>query len=190
MRNYSHIIEKMKKEQLTLKQLRLQMEDINYLRDMGYNVKEQYDPRKGDDVYYIVTSGDTAYIKISDAPKKGKNVVLKLLEISDLHTGCRNFDKVGLDKTLQEAKERGVEYVHISGDLIDGFGVYRGQENNLKLNKAIEQVNELMSVLEKYDFWYIASMGNHDQSYCMKGGVDPIKYLESKMAKKGKRFTY
>ena len=83
MRNYSHIIEKMKKEQLTLKQLRLQMEDINYLRDMGYNVKEQYDPRKGDDVYYIVTSGDTAYIKISDAPKKGKNVVLKLLEISD-----------------------------------------------------------------------------------------------------------
>ena len=74
--------------------------------------------------------------------------------------------------------------------MIDGFGVYRGQENNLKLNKAIEQINELMAVLEKYDFWYIASMGNHDQSFCMKGGLDPIKYLEAKMAKKGKRFTY
>lgn len=190
MKNYNQIVEKMKKDQLTLKQLKLSMEDINYLRDVGYNIKEQYDPRKGEDVYYIVSSGDTAYIKISDSPKKGENVVLKLLEISDLHTGCRNFDKLGLDKTLQEAKRRGVEFVHISGDLIDGFGVYRGQENNLKHNKAVEQVNELMSVLEKYDFWYIASMGNHDQSFCMKGGVDPIKYLESKMAKKGKKFTY
>lgn len=190
MRNYSKIVEKMKKEQLTLKQLRLTLEDIIYLRDIGYTIKEQYDPRQEDYVYYIVTSGDTAYIKISDAPAKNKEVVLKLLEISDLHTGCRNFDKAGLDKTLQEAKLRGVEFVHISGDLLDGYGVYKGHENNLKNNKAIEQVNELMSVLEKYDFWYIVSMGNHDQSFCMRGGLDPIKYLEAKMAKKGKRFTY
>lgn len=190
MKKYSKVIDKMKKNQLTLKQLGLSMEDIIYLRDIGYNIKEQYDPRFGDYVYYIVTSGDTAYIKISDLPKKKQEVKLKLLEISDLHTGCKNFDKKGLDKTLQEAKNRGVEFVHISGDLLDGFGVYRGQENNLKSNKAIEQVNELMSILEKYDFWYIASMGNHDQSFCMKGGLDPIKYLEAKMAKKGKRFTY
>ena len=83
-----------------------------------------------------------------------------------------------------------MEFVHISGDLLDGYGVYKGHENNLKNNKAIEQVNELMSVLEKYDFWYIVSMGNHDQSFCMRGGLDPIKYLEAKMAKKGKKFTY
>lgn len=190
MKNYSKIIEKMKKNQLTLKQLRLSMEDIIYLRDVGYNIKDQYDPRVSDYVYYIVTSGDTAYVKISDSPNKGQEIKLKLLEISDLHTGCKNFDKQGLDKTLQEAKNRDVEYVHISGDLLDGFGVYKGQENNLKSNKAIEQVNELMSILEKYDFWYIASMGNHDQSFCMRGGLDPIKYLEAKMAKQGKRFTY
>lgn len=169
MKNYNKIIKKMEKEQLTLKQLKLSMEDIIYLRDIGYNIKDQYDPRVEDYVYYIIPSGDTAYIKISDLSKKGQEVKLKLLEISDIHAGCKNFDKVGLDKTLSEAKNRGVEYVHISGDLIDGFGVYRGQENNLKNNRAIEQVNELMSVLEKYDFWYIASMGNHDQSFCMKG---------------------
>lgn len=190
MKNYSKVVEKMKREQLTLKQLRLTLEDIIYLRDIGYTIKDQYDPRQEDYVYYIVSSGDTAYIKISDAPGKNKEIVLKLLEISDLHTGCRNFDKAGLDKTLQEAKLRGVEFVHISGDLLDGYGVYKGHENNLKNNKAIEQVNELMSVLEKYDFWYIVSMGNHDQSFCMRGGLDPIKYLEAKMAKKGKRFTY
>ena len=190
MKNYSKVIKKMERDQLTLKQLRLTMEDIICLRDMGYNIKDQYDPRVEDYTYYIIPSGDMAYIKISDVAKKGEEVKLKLLEISDLHAGCKNFDKQGLDKTLLEAKNRGVEYVHISGDLIDGFGVYRGQENNLKNNKAIEQVNELMSVLEKYDFWYIASMGNHDQSFCMKGGLDPIKYLESKMARAGKRFTY
>ena len=169
MKNYSKVIEKMKKKQLTLKQLKMTLEDINYLRDIGYNIKEQYDPRVEDYVYYIIPYGDTAYIKISDSLKQNEKVKLNLLEISDLHCGCRNFDKQGLDKTLLEAKKRGVEYVHISGDLIDGFGVYRGQENNLKLNKAIEQVNELMSILEKYDFWYIASRGNHDQSFCMKG---------------------
>jgi len=190
MKNYSKIIEKMKKEQLTLEQLKLTMEDIIYLIDIGYNIKEQYDPRVEEYVYYIVSSGDTAYIKISEHPKKGETVKLKLLEISDIHAGCRNFDKQGLDKTLKEAQNRGVEFVHISGDLLDGFGVYRGQENNLKSNKAIEQVNELVSVLEKYDFWYIASMGNHDQSFCMRGGLDPIKYLEARMAKNHKRFTY
>ena len=98
--------------------------------------------------------------------------------------------KFGLDKTLAEAEKRGIEFVHISGDLIDGYGVYRGQENNLKNNRAIEQIEDLMSVLEKYNFWYITSTGNHDQSFCMRGGLDPIKYLESRMAQKGKKFTY
>ena len=190
MKNYSKVIKKMEKEQLTLEQLKLSMEDIVNLKNIGYNVKEQYDPRKGDYVYYITKSGDMAYIKISDIAKGEKEVKLKLLEISDLHAGCKNFDAKGLDMTLQEAKNRGVKYVHISGDLIDGFGVYRGQENNLKKNKAIEQIEELMSILEKYDFWYIASMGNHDQSFCMRGGLDPVKYLEARMAKKGKKFTY
>ena len=70
MKNYSKVVEKMKSKQLSLKQLKLSLEDINYLRDIGYNVKEQYDPRVEDYVYYIVTSGDTAYIKISDSLKK------------------------------------------------------------------------------------------------------------------------
>lgn len=191
MKKYNKkLIANLKNKQLTLKQLGISMEDIIYLKDIGYNVKEQYDPRVRDYVYYIVPEGDMAYIKISDLPAKGEEVKLKLLEISDLHAGCKNFDKKGLDKTLHEAKKRGVEFVHISGDLLDGFGVYRGQENNLKNNRAIDQVSELMSILEKYDLWYITSIGNHDQSFCMKGGLDPIKYLEAKMAKNSKKFTY
>ncbi len=191
MKKYNKkLIANLTNKQLTLKQLGISMEDIIYLKDIGYNIKDQYDPRVKDYVYYIVPRGDMAYIKISDLPAKGQEVKLKLLEISDLHAGCKNFDKKGLDKTLLEAKKRGVEFVHISGDLLDGFGVYRGQENNLKNNRAIDQVSELMSILEKYDLWYITSVGNHDQSFCMKGGLDPIKYLEAKMAKSGKRFTY
>ncbi len=168
MKKYNQIVKKMEKMQLTLKQLKINTDDIVFLRNAGYKIKDQYDPRVGDYVYYIVKE-DTAYIKISDGIKNGKEVKLKLLEISDIHCGCENFDKQGLDKTLNEAKNRGVEYVHISGDLIDGYGVYRGQEKNLKNNRAIEQIENLMSVLEKYDFWYIATTGNHDQSFCMRG---------------------
>lgn len=190
MKNYSKIIKKLMKNQSTLSQLMLTMSDIVTLKKLGYKIKDQYDPRVKDYVYYIVPTGDTAYIKISEGIKQTESVKLNLLEISDLHCGCANFDGKGLDRTLKEAQKRGVEYVHISGDLIDGFGVYRGQENNLRSNKAIEQANELISILEKYDFWYIASMGNHDQSFCMRGGLDPIKYIEAKMAIRGKKFTY
>ena len=65
MKNYSKVIKKMEREQLTLKQLRLTMEDIICLRDMGYNIKDQYDPRVEDYTYYIIPSGDMAYIKIA-----------------------------------------------------------------------------------------------------------------------------
>lgn len=125
MKNYDKVIEKMEKNQLTLEQLGLSLEDIIYLKNIGKKIKSQYDPRVKDYVYYIVT-GDTAYIKISEKPKKGKRVQLKLLEISDIHAGCKNFNKQGLDKMLKEAKSKGVEFVHISGDLFDGNGVYRG----------------------------------------------------------------
>lgn len=189
MKNYDKVIEKMEKNQLTLKELGLTMEDIIYIKNRGKKVKYQYDPRVKDYVYYIVEK-DMAYIKISEKPKKGETVELKLLEISDIHAGCRNFDRQGLDKVLKKAEEIGVEYVHISGDLFDGNGVYRGQENNLRYAIADEQVDELLSILEKYNFWYIASLGNHDQSFCMRGGLNPIKNLEMKMAMRGKRFTY
>ena len=41
MKNYSKVIKKMEKEQLTLEQLKLSMEDIVNLKNIGYNVKEQ-----------------------------------------------------------------------------------------------------------------------------------------------------
>ena len=105
MKKYNKkLIANLKSKQLTLKQLGISMEDIIYLKDIGYNVKEQYDPRVKDYVYYIVSEGDMAYIKISELPAKGEEVKLKLLEISDLHVGCKNFDKKGLDKTLHEVK--------------------------------------------------------------------------------------
>ena len=93
MKKYSQIIKKMEKKQLTLKQLKLDTNAIVYLKNIGYKVKDQYDPRVGDYVYYIVKDGDMAYIIISEGLKKNEEVKLKLLEISDIHCGCKNFDK-------------------------------------------------------------------------------------------------
>ena len=75
-----------------LKQLKLNTNDIVYLKSIGYKIKDQYDPRVGDYVYYIVKDGYMAYIKISEGIKKNEEVILKLLEISDMHCGCNNFD--------------------------------------------------------------------------------------------------
>lgn len=91
-RKYSQIIKKMEKEQLTLKQLKLNTSDIVHLKNNGCKIKDQYDPRVKDYVYYIIKKGDMAYIKISDGLKKNEEVKLKLLEISDMHCGCNNFD--------------------------------------------------------------------------------------------------
>ncbi len=96
MKKYNQIIKKMEKNQLTLKQLKLTTDDIVFLKSIGYKVKDQYDPRVRDYVYYIVKGGDMAYIKISEGLKKKEEVKLKLLEISDMHCGCKNFDKVRL----------------------------------------------------------------------------------------------
>ena len=48
MKNYDNIIKKMEKNQLTLKQLGLSMEDIIYIKNKGNKIKYHYDPRVKD----------------------------------------------------------------------------------------------------------------------------------------------
>ncbi|MEG0074207.1 MAG: hypothetical protein RR922_06215 [Clostridia bacterium] len=187
--NITKAIDLMQKQQLTLDVLELTAEDLRCIKNIGHRVKYHYDPSKEDFVYYIVPKDDMAYIKISDQKKKGKQK-LNILEISDLHAGSDKFDYDGLNKTLKEAVKRKVQYVHISGDLIDGHNMYRSQDRVLEYNSAEGQIDMVFEILSQYDLWYIASMGNHDASYSIDGSVDPLKLLERKMAYAGKKFTY
>ena len=181
-------IKLMKVNQLTLTQLGITEEHIRVIKLLGNRVKYHYNPIIKDFVYYIITKDDMAYIKISESTDKEQE--LKLLEISDIHAGCDKFDYEGLDKTLKEAVKRGIQYVHISGDLIDGHKVYKGHERVLTYPTAESQIDLILEIFCKYDLWYIVSKGNHDDSFSVDGSQDPIRMLELKMAYKGKKFTY
>ncbi len=182
------VIKLMKVSQLTLKELRITEEEIRVIKQLGNRVKYHYDPSVEDYVYYIITKDDMAYIKISE--ESDEEQTLKLLEISDLHAGCDKFDYESLDRTLKEAVKRGIEFVHISGDIIDGHKVYRGQERVLQYPSAEQQVDLILEIFSKYDLWYIISKGNHDDSFSIDGSYDPVRVLELKMARRGKKVTY
>lgn len=187
-RTYDKAIRMMQKGQYTLSELGIMPKDIIYIKNLENNVKMHYDPRKEDYVYYLAPYDDMAYIVISEASSEPETV--KILEMSDIHTGCKTFDEKSLRTYLEKAVKNGTQYVHIAGDLFDGNGVYRGHEKNLRYHLAKEQIDKLYSILCEYDLWYIATIGNHDESFCTHGGVDPVSVLEERMARSGRRFTY
>ena len=187
-RVYEKACKKMTNGQYTLSELGLVPKDIIAIKNFENNIKMHYDPRAGDYVYYIAPRDDMAYIVISESSTKAQTI--RLLEMSDIHCGCRTFAEENLRKYLEKAVKSGVEFVHIAGDLFDGNGVYRGHSKNLRYHTAEEQVDKLYAILCEYDLWYIATLGNHDESFCTDGGVNPVRLLERRMAGSGKRFTY
>lgn len=95
--------------------------------------------------------------------------------ISDLHVGSKNFLEKDFnnflnwlsgrdgDEVQKEIMER-VKYLFVIGDLIEGIGVYPGQENDLKIKDYREQYRKLAEFLgripEKISI--ILCPGNHD----------------------------
>ncbi len=95
--------------------------------------------------------------------------------ISDLHVGSLKFlpndfnrfldwinGNLGSEKHREIASK--VKYVFIAGDLVDGVGIYRGQDEELSIkdiHKQYEKVAELLSRIPK-DKALIIIPGNHD----------------------------
>lgn len=188
IREYNNAIKSMLVGQHTLSELELTSKDIITIKNLEYNVKSHYDPREKDYVYYITPNDDMAYIVISEKTSEPQKV--KILQMADIHCGCKTFDEKTLRIILEKAVDEGINYVHIAGDLFDGNNVYKNHSKNLRYHSAEEQVDKLFSILSEYDLWYIATLGNHDASFCNYGGINPIIYLERKMAEKNRKFTY
>lgn len=95
--------------------------------------------------------------------------------ISDVHVGSRLFlekeflcfidwlnGKVGNE--TQQALAKKVKYLFVVGDVVDGVGVYPGQESELSLTDVYEQyrrTKELLSLIRD-DISIIMCPGNHD----------------------------
>ncbi|MBD3164017.1 DNA-directed DNA polymerase II small subunit [Candidatus Woesearchaeota archaeon] len=95
--------------------------------------------------------------------------------LSDLHVGSNNFLEQDFNKFLkwinretgnEKQKEIAskVKYIFILGDLVDGVGVYPGQENELTINDIYEQYEKCAGFLSKIpdNIKLIICAGNHD----------------------------
>ena len=95
--------------------------------------------------------------------------------LSDIHIGSKQFLKDNFEKFLRwirgEAGDESqkeiaarIKYIFIAGDLVDGVGIYPGQEKDLDVKDIFEQYKLCFNYLDKIpkDKTIIVSVGNHD----------------------------
>lgn len=98
-----------------------------------------------------------------------------LAMISDTHVGSKLFLRKNFQKFLnwlngKEGSEKQkemvgkIKYITIAGDLVDGIGVYPGQEDELETENIYEQYQKLSTLLSQIPDYIemIAIPGNHD----------------------------
>ena len=158
---------------------------INKLAN-NYKLAYQYEPSKDDFVYYILEKGYDPFFFLPDNGEER----LKIAKMADLHIGSTETDEKELINLFSYLWEEGYRIISMSGDLIDGYGVYRGQTENLTYATIDRQVDVAVSILSMFDFLYITNKGNHDASSTKNGGADAISLVQEKMVNKGKKFVY
>lgn len=104
--------------------------------------------------------------------KKTIDEDLAVAYLSDLHVGSNLFMEKEFDKFLDwlngngENKELAgkIKYISISGDIVDGIGVYPGQEEELIVKDIYKQYEIFSELIEKVPDYVkiIVGPGNHD----------------------------
>ncbi len=127
---------------------------------------------KSKDVLY---PSNIIFPDVPDRPlKKAKDDVYAAF-ISDTHVGSDMFlpkefgmfakwlkGKMGSESQREIAKK--IKYIFVIGDLVDGVGIYPGQENELIIKDIYDQYNEFAKYFADIpeDIQIIVAPGNHD----------------------------
>jgi hypothetical protein len=174
-RNLEQIVGLMSKERRTLKELKINFSDVKELKKLGFNVKSS------NGFYWIKSMDQDNHYVVSPLNKEQSK--LSWAEVSDIHAGAKTFDEKGFRWFLQQVKDRGIKYVHFSGDAVDGTKVYPGQVNYLKYFSEEDQVNCLGDLIGEFenDFKWLMIDGNHDMSWVKLGAPSPNKLLSNKL---------
>lgn len=108
-----------------------------------------------------------------DAPRRS----IRFGVFGDTHFGSKHAQVSALRKFIQIAVEQwGVENFLCTGDMMAGYGVYRGQQNDLYAMGADEQVESLCKSLPRYEgVRYFMIGGNHDYSFIRQNGINVIR---------------
>ena len=98
----------------------------------------------------------------------GEELAVSAAFLSDVHLGSKTFLAPQWDKMVQWFKHdplaKTVKYFVLTGDGVDGVGIYPGQERHLAITDLFNQYGELARMLEEIPDWVDVVMlpGNHD----------------------------
>ena len=98
----------------------------------------------------------------------GEESAVSAAFLSDVHLGSKTFLEPQWGKMIHWFKNdplaRTVKYFVLSGDGVDGVGIYPGQERHLTIKDLFKQYGELARLLEEVPDWVDVVMlpGNHD----------------------------
>ena len=113
---------------------------------------------------------EVTYPGVDNAQKKEKIIDSEsaIAFISDTHVGSRMFLQEHFMRFLEWLKNsesgRKVRYLIINGDLVDGIGIYPGQEKDLEMDDIYEQYSKLADLLNllNNEINIFLIPGNHD----------------------------
>ncbi|HDR53838.1 MAG TPA: hypothetical protein ENN60_04205, partial [archaeon] len=89
----------------------------------------------------------------------------KVAFIADIHAGSKKFNSETWDNFVLWVNGRpDIKYVLIGGDLVDGIGLYKGQEEELEVDTVEAEFDYLASLISQInrDKQLIIIPGNHD----------------------------
>ena len=98
----------------------------------------------------------------------GEDSAISAAFLSDIHLGSKTFLNSQWEKLIRwfntDSLARTVKYFVLSGDGVDGVGIYPGQERHLAIKDLFKQYGELARLLEDVPDWIDVIMlpGNHD----------------------------
>ncbi len=87
--------------------------------------------------------------------------------MSDVHVGSNTFLDVQWDRMIHWLKTEGkdeIQYLVLPGDVVDGIGVFPGQEEELRIEDVFEQYRTLAELLKEVpdNIQILIQPGNHD----------------------------
>ena len=100
--------------------------------------------------------------------QSGEDFAVSAAFLSDVHFGSKTFLHAQWEKMIywfnNDPLARTVKYFVLSGDGVDGVGIYPGQDRHLTIKDLFKQYGELARLLEDLPEWVDVVMlpGNHD----------------------------
>lgn len=117
------------------------------------------------DIFYV----DDLFFPMKDRhEKKSANVGVSVAFLSDIHVGSKTFLEAQWHKMVRwfhtDPLAKTVKYLILSGDCVDGVGIYPGQDKELAIPDLFGQYSEFARLLELLPDWVECVMlpGNHD----------------------------